>query len=224
MVETIKKRPFVSANFAITADGKISTPQKVASHFTSRLDLERLWRIRKTADAILIGKNTLELDEMTMTIPECELEKQPKRLVVSRGGVFNWKHPLFSAVGGNIHLLATAPDACIQPPAEVEASVSLHYGDLEGFLEICSNKLGIEYLLCEGGAFLFRKLLEVDAIDQLYLTLAGNLLFGGENAPTLTGISQEFFQNSKLFELVEMSPQGNGECFLSYRRIRELKD
>ena len=62
-------RPTIVINFAITADGKVSTVNKDPAHFTSKADLQRLLSIRTKADAILVGRGTLEADQMSMTIP-----------------------------------------------------------------------------------------------------------------------------------------------------------
>ena len=43
-------RPTVLINFAISADGKISTVNKDPAHFTSTRDLQRLLKIRGRAD------------------------------------------------------------------------------------------------------------------------------------------------------------------------------
>jgi len=95
-------------NFAISADGKIATKQGGASKFTSRKDLERLWDIRNKADAIMVGRGTLEADNMSITVPEeLSLSKQPLRLIVSRQGDFNFDLPVFHKKGGAIHLLST---------------------------------------------------------------------------------------------------------------------
>jgi len=56
-------------NFALTADGKISTTSKSPAHFTSKADLDRLHEIRSQADAILVGRGTLEADQMSLTTP-----------------------------------------------------------------------------------------------------------------------------------------------------------
>ena len=49
----------------------------------------------------------------------------------------------------------------------------------------------VRSVACEGGATLFRALLELDLVDQLNLTIAP-YLFGGRDAPTLTGLSKNF--------------------------------
>jgi dihydropteroate synthase len=63
----------VVVNLAITADGKISTTEKSPSHFTSKKDLQRLMEIRTQADAILVGRGTLEADQMSMAM--CDFQK-----------------------------------------------------------------------------------------------------------------------------------------------------
>ena len=62
-------RPTVLINFAISADGKISTVNKDPAHFTSTRDLQRLLKIRGRADALMVGRGTLEADNMSMTSP-----------------------------------------------------------------------------------------------------------------------------------------------------------
>jgi riboflavin biosynthesis pyrimidine reductase len=68
---------------------------------------------------------------------------------------------------------------------------------------------------CEGGATLFRALLARGLVDQLNLTIAP-FLFGGANAPTLTGLSKDFLPASVSCKLTDMRVMGN-ECFLTYR-------
>jgi hypothetical protein len=59
----------------------------------------------------------------------------------------------------------------------------------------------------------------MDAIDEIHLTWAGHTLFGGREAPTISGVPGDFLPASRAYELVEFDPQPEtGECFLSYRR------
>jgi riboflavin biosynthesis pyrimidine reductase len=68
---------------------------------------------------------------------------------------------------------------------------------------------------CEGGAALFRSMLELDLVDQLNLTIAP-YLFGGAKAPTLTGLSTAFLPKSIRCTLTDMRTVAD-ECFLTYR-------
>lgn len=206
-------------NFAITADGKTSTVRKDPAHFTSKADLHRLLLIRKRADAILVGRGTLEADEMSMTIPpEMKPKKQPLRCVVSRSGKFDLDHKLFHSVGGAIHLLVTDPPDDFDPTPLDDAGATVHTGSLADSLHTLHEKHGVETLLCEGGGSLVRALAELGRIDEVNLTWAGHTLFGGAEAPTITGVPGVHLPKSLEFELTTCEPQENGEVFLTYER------
>jgi 2,5-diamino-6-(ribosylamino)-4(3H)-pyrimidinone 5'-phosphate reductase len=200
-------RIFISINFAISADGKISSVAKRPSGWTSKEDHVRLLELRKGADALLVGRGTLEKDRMTMKAPG-----DPLRCVVSRGGRFDPAHPLFHTPGGPIHLLVTEGDA-----PEI-GGAKVHTGSLAAFLETLAG-LGVRRIHCEGGGELVFALAELDVIDEIHLTWAGHTLFGGREAPTLSGIPGDFLPASREYELTEFDPRPEtGECFLSYRR------
>lgn len=203
------EKPWISVNFAISADGKISSVHKRASGWTSPADHKRLLKLRSAADAILVGRGTLIADRMTMTAPQSD--KQPLRCIVSRSGTLDPELPIFKKEGGNIHLCVTE-EHMVEIPG-----VTVHHASLEEFLRTLTTDLGVKHLHCEGGGELVRTLAGLGAIDEFHLTLAGHTLFGGLSAPTVTGIPSEFLGRSLNFEISHFEPQGN-ECFLSYRR------
>ena len=82
-------------------------------------------------------------------------------------------------------------------------------------LEQLRSEYRVGSVACEGGATLFRALLEEDLVDQLNLTIAP-YLFGGADAPTLTGLSKDFLPRSIRCSLTDMRTVGE-ECFLTYR-------
>ena len=206
------QRPRISTNLAISADGKISSPGHAPSGWTSAGDKRRFRALRENADAILVGRGTLDSDRMTMTGPN-----NPLRCIVSRNGKLDPDHPIFSAPGGAIHLLVTGG-----PPPEVPAGVTVHTGDLSGFIAGLATHHRVEHLHCEGGGELIRELAALDLIDEFHATLAGHILFGGRDAPTATGTSHEFLPATRHFKIshFEAHPE-SGECFVSYTRHRE---
>jgi len=203
-------------NFAISADGKIGTKQKDASKFTSQKDLERLWAIRMRADALMVGRGTLEADHMSMTIPEhCHPDRQPLRLIISRQGQFDLSHKVFHTPhGGAIHLLGTEQ----APSAELEG-VTTHHQSLASFLTHCEQQLGIQTLLCEGGGELVRSLAELGVISEINLTIAGHTLIGGAEAPGILGNVMSHLPASQHFQITHFEPLETGECFLTYQRV-----
>ena len=205
-------RPRISCNLAISADGKISSPEHRPANWTSAADHDRLQALRRPAQALMVGRGTAETDRMTMTVPGAD--PQPLRCIVSRHADLSPDHPVFHRPGGDIHLLATESP---KTPPGIPATV--HHQDLTGFLETLYSEYVVEHLHCEGGGQLIRALAGIDAIDDLFLTLAGHTLLGGAGSPTLTGVPGEFLDASRPFELCECLPQPeSGECFLHYRR------
>lgn len=199
--------PQISINLALSADGKISSVARRPSGWTSQEDHARLLELRKGADALLVGRGTLEADRMTM-----KALGDPWRCVVSRSGRFDPAHPLFHSPGGPVHLLVTDGE-----PPEIPGA-AVHAGSLAGFLETLAAG-GIRRVHCEGGGELVFALAELDAIDEIHLTLAGHTLFGGRDAPTLGGVPGGFLPATREYELTGFEPQlESGECFLSYRR------
>jgi riboflavin biosynthesis pyrimidine reductase len=87
--------------------------------------------------------------------------------------------------------------------------------DLAWMLQQLQTDYGVRTVACEGGAALFRSMLELDLIDQLNLTIAP-FLFGGGGAPTLTGTGDAFLPKSIRFSLEAMRVVGD-ECFLTYK-------
>jgi 2,5-diamino-6-(ribosylamino)-4(3H)-pyrimidinone 5'-phosphate reductase len=87
--------------------------------------------------------------------------------------------------------------------------------DLASMLQQLRRDYKVRYVACEGGAELFRSLLEKGLVDQLNLTIAP-LMFGGADAPTLTGLRRDFLPASVHCSLEEMHTVGE-ECFLTYR-------
>jgi len=205
-------RPRISTNLAISADGKISPTPPRPSGWTSRDDHARLLELRANADAILVGRGTLEYDRMTLTVPN--RAKQPLRCIVSRSGKIDPSLPVFAKPGGDIHLLVTG-----DYDGSSNSKVTVHRQTLLEFLHTLAVEYHVHQLHCEGGGQLIRALAELDVIDEFHLTLAGHTLFGGFAANTATGIPAQYLPQSLAFEITRFEPRA-GECFLSYTRRR----
>jgi 2,5-diamino-6-(ribosylamino)-4(3H)-pyrimidinone 5'-phosphate reductase len=207
-------RPHISLNLALSADGKISDPISRPSGWTSHLDHSRLLQLRHGADGLLVGRRTWLADQMTMRVPDSS--RQPLRCIVTSNGDLDPLHPLFHTPGGDIHVLCTESLPSLPHPENIQ----FHSGSLDSFLTTLHEAHHVRTLHCEGGGFLVRELLRIHAVDTIYLTVAGHILFGGQNAPTLSGIpNAEFLSPANRFTLEAFEPHtSTAECFLTYRR------
>ena len=202
----------IMINFALSADGKVSTRAKTPAHFTSRQDLDRLHEIRKRTDAILVGRNTLEADQMTMTVPDLPNEKQPWRCVITEKGHLDLQHPLFQSEGGLRHIVTSSTADLSSFPAII------HQLGLIEWLHWLEHESEIETLLCEGGGALVKNLFELDVVDTIHLTLASHSIFGGHDAPGIAGLPGDYLPASRHYRLDKLEEGTEGEYFLTYQK------
>jgi riboflavin-specific deaminase-like protein len=216
------------ATFAMTVDGKITTRNFSPVDFTSREDKLHLFRQRALGDAVLIGHTTVERDNVKLGLPQEELRKArikrgqtpyPLRVIVSNEGKIDSRLKIFQSDIAPVVIFSTTRmpgkyRCALMEKATLHLSNSRHV-DLAGMLQKLRSEYKVRAVACEGGATLFRSLLEQGLVDQLNLTIAP-YLFGGADAPTLTGLSKEFLPKSVRCSLLDMRVVGD-ECFLTYR-------
>jgi 5-amino-6-(5-phosphoribosylamino)uracil reductase len=218
----------VSATFAMTVDGKITTRDFTPVDFTSREDKHHLFRQRAMADAVIVGHTTLKRDNVRLGISEDLRQERikrgqtpaPLRVIVSNEGKIDSQLKIFSSGASAVLIFSTK-----RMPREVRAALcekkaELHLKDTEAvdlreILRTLARDYKVRRVAFEGGPTLFRSMLERGLIDELNLTIAP-YLFGGAEAPTLTGLSKEFFPSSVHCVLKTMRVVGD-ECFLTYR-------
>jgi riboflavin-specific deaminase-like protein len=212
----------------MTVDGKITTRNFSPVDFTSREDKTHLLRHRALGDAVLIGHSTLKHDNVRLGVPDPKMRESrvargqppyPLRVIVSNEGRIDASLKIFQVDISPIVIFSTTRmPKRYQKALRSKAIVHLsdeRTVDLAWMLQQLRRDYAVRFVACEGGATLFRALLEKDLVDQLNLTIAP-YLFGGANAPTLTGLSKEFLPHSVRCSLSEMRVVGE-ECFLTYR-------
>ena len=228
----VLRRPFVTATFAMTVDGKITTRTFSPVDFTSREDKLHLFRQRALADAVLVGHSTLKRDNVRLGLPKTDLCKArmkrgqtpyPVRVIVSDKGKIDNRLNIFQSDISPILIFSTRRmprkyQEALKKKATLHLSKAEHV-NLAAMLHTLRNRYKIRTVACEGGPTLFRSLLERSLVDRLNLTIAP-YIFGGAKAPTLTGLSKEFLPASVHCSLIDMRVIDE-ECFLTYRIKRK---
>jgi riboflavin-specific deaminase-like protein len=224
-----RDRPLVIVNFALTADGKISTRRRTPSLFSSSRDKRTLLAIRAGAGAVLVGRMTVLSDAMTMGLPDAILRAQrvargqsayPLRVIVSNSGRLNLRLRVFRTKAGTIHIFTSTQMSKSAERALIArgAIVHRHVGravQLPRMLRQLRRDHRVRALVCEGGAALFRSLLEQDLVDRLHVTICPTI-FGGRGAPTLTGLPGAFLPSAVKLRTIAQTVSPEGECFLEF--------
>lgn len=84
----VTRQPWVIAKAGMSLDGRIARPPGEGQWLTSEASRQDAMHLRKEVDAILIGANTLRVDNPRLTIrglPEAAAKPQPWRIVLTRG-------------------------------------------------------------------------------------------------------------------------------------------
>ena len=187
-------RPYVIANFAATADGRIALGGR-SGPIGDDGDLEMFRRLRTQADALLVGTGTLRTEEYgrVMRNPALRAHREaiglapdPPLVIVSRSGDLPLGIPLFADPASRV-IVFTHPEV---PDPDVAAQVELVRMDraqltVTAALRALRAEHGIRSVLSEGGPTLLGAMLHEGLVDELFLTVAPQLAGGGTD-PTLT--------------------------------------
>jgi riboflavin-specific deaminase-like protein len=220
-------RPRIILNFAITADGKVSTTKHTPSGFTSAFDKHRLLEIRSLGDALMVGKNTLQIDRMSMGLPDEKLRRAriqrgqseyPIRVVISNSGELSVDWNIFRHWFSPILIYSTKRMSAVNQ-TELQTRAELHLSahdqvNIEEVLHDLYENHQVRTLVCEGGPQLAKAFAELDFVDELFLTIAP-ILFGGTDAPGILGKPGDFLPFTRVYRLESTKVEAD-ECYLHY--------
>ena len=225
------KLPFVFANLAMTADGKIATANRAAHSFGSAHDLAHLYELRATADAILCGARTVEISNATLGNGgekhrrrrlKNGLAEYPLRVIVSGGGTIDPNAGIFQTHFSPIIILTTqrTPQQKLGQLRELAGEVKVFGGtevDFRAALRWLRKQFGVKRLLCEGGGGVNDGLIRAGLLAELHLTICP-IIFGGRDAPTLAdGLGFQTLADAEKFKLTSIRRK-KAELFTVFSR------
>jgi 2,5-diamino-6-(ribosylamino)-4(3H)-pyrimidinone 5'-phosphate reductase len=183
----VQFRPYVILSAAISLDGKMAT-KTGDSRLSSKKDLFRLHELRSSVDAILIGKNTMMIDDPYLTVRHAK-GKNPIRIILDSSG----------EIKSNSKIIQT----CRKIPTIIAVSEKIseknifrlqRYGlevikcghkrvNIKQLLSVLKKK-NIKKLLVEGGGETNWSFFKDGLVDEIIVTLTPYIL-GGKNAISL---------------------------------------
>ncbi len=190
------ERPFVFINAAMSADGKISTVERVQTRISGRGDRDRVDALKAGSDAIMVGIGTVLADNPSLTVKskkrredrkQAERDENPIRIVVDSRA----RTPIDAEIlnkGSGKRIIAISKRAIIADEDRLSEKAEImvcgrEEVDLKKLLDLLLPR-GVKRLMVEGGATLNWSLVSQGLVDEIYIYL-GNIIIGGEHAPTL---------------------------------------
>jgi riboflavin-specific deaminase-like protein len=229
------KLPFVLVNMAMTADGKIATANRAIHSFGSRRDLEHLYELRATSDAVMSGARTIEISQAVLGTGgekfrrlrlKHRLAKYHLRVVVSGSGSINPRAMIFTERFSPVIVLTTARVSKaklkrLRTVADEVKICGIREINFAAALRWLGSKWGVRRLLCEGGGELNDALFRAGLVDELHLTICPKI-FGGRRAPTIAE-GEGFHRLAKALPLeLQSSKRVGSEVFAVFQRKRQL--
>jgi 2,5-diamino-6-(ribosylamino)-4(3H)-pyrimidinone 5'-phosphate reductase len=181
-----KSRPYVIVSAAISIDGKLAT-RTGRSNLSSKKDLIRVHKLRNTVDAILVGRNTINIDDPLLTVRYVK-GKNPIRIILDSMGSISPKSRVIETAKKIPTILVVSENA----PRIVERFIAkgvevIRCGknkiDLKKLLEILGKK-EIKRILVEGGGTTNWYFFKEKLVNEISLTVTPYVL-GGSTAISL---------------------------------------
>ena len=185
-----KKQPFVAAKFAMTLDGKIATGTGDSKWISCPLSREYAHVLRTTYAAILVGGNTVRIDNPELT---CRLVagRNPVRIILTNSFNLPLDSKVFLADGVPTIIITTSGNENYEefkkiPNIEV---VELPSKDgkviLTELLDFLAQR-DLTSVLVEGGSEIHAGFLQAGLVDKVYTIIAPKII-GGSTAKSPVG-------------------------------------
>jgi 2,5-diamino-6-(ribosylamino)-4(3H)-pyrimidinone 5'-phosphate reductase len=211
MLSSKNKKPYVILNSAMTLDGKMAT-KKGSSEISGKEDMIRVHELRKEVDAIMVGINTVIVDDPKLTVHKipADNEDNPLRVVIDSKA----RTPLSSRI-----LNLDAPTVVVVTESanserlkmlneRVEVIVcGKESVDLDALMEKLARR-DIKTLMLEGGSTLNYSMLIGGLVSEMRVCIAP-MIAGGKDAKTLAdGEGVNYMKDAVKLKLKKMYALG----------------
>lgn len=230
------KLPFVFVNMAMSADGKIATANRAVSSFGSARDHENLLKLRATADAVMCGARTADLNDINLGPGGKRFQRLRRkrglaefnlRILVSGSGTINpnaevFKHSFSPIIVLTTERMSTSARRQLLARASEVIVCGRREIDFPAVLKWLRQERKVKRLLCEGGGELNDALFRAGLVDELHLTVCPKI-FGGRTAPSIAdGLGFPSLAAAARFQLKSSRRVGD-EMFLVFERQRPAR-
>lgn len=211
-------RPRVILSAAVSLDGKIATKNK-DSTLSSKQDKIRFHKLRAKVDAILVGINTVKIDDPLLTVRYTK-GKNPIRVILDSSGVISTKSKIIKTCHAIPTIIAVSQKISKKNLAKLGKYplkiivAGQRKIDAKKLLKIL-QKQNIKTILLEGGGTLNWEFIHKGLVDELIVTITPYVV-GGKDATTLVeGDGFSKIANSQKLKLQSITRQKN-EIVLYY--------
>jgi diaminohydroxyphosphoribosylaminopyrimidine deaminase/5-amino-6-(5-phosphoribosylamino)uracil reductase len=192
--------PFVIAKCGMSLDGRLTRPKREGRWITSAAARKHAQRLRSESDAILVGAETVRIDNPRLTVRDVHHFRQPMRVVMTRSGKLPGRARIFT---------------------DRQAKNSLVYRN-EPLAAILADlgKKNVVSVTIEGGGSVLGHALDQRLIDKVQIYIAPILTGGG--VPAFAGDGARSTSESARLDRIGFERIGPDLCVTGYPRYATL--
>jgi len=209
----------------MSVDGKIAS-RSGESRLSCPFDKKRLHELRAMSDGVMVGANTVKIDDPLLTPRLVQVEKPPARIVVDGKLTLTPTYRVFKVKDAPTYLITSSktPESKLRKFEDIGVNViKAPEKDGEVNLNYALSELygkGIKHILVEGGGNLIWSLLKQNLIDEFRVTISP-FIIGGKAA--VTPVEGEGFTNLGSWVRLELLNYFLCECGQEIHLVYRVK-
>ncbi|MBM3896733.1 MAG: 2,5-diamino-6-(ribosylamino)-4(3H)-pyrimidinone 5'-phosphate reductase [Thaumarchaeota archaeon] len=216
-------RPYVILSAAASLDGKIAT-KSGDSRFSSTKDKARVYRLRATVDAILVGKNTVKRDDPILTVHQVK-GKNPIRIILDSRATISTKSRIIKTCNKIPTIIAVSKKASnknLEKLQKFPLRIIVSGNNIVNIKKLLKTlwKLKIKKILVEGGGTVNWEFVNQNLFDEIIVTVTPFLVGGDDSVSIIKGKGFSKITKSRKLRLKKILRLKN-EVVLHYTKSRQ---
>lgn len=209
---------FILAQVGQSLDGRVATPSGDARDVSGPDGLAHLHRCRALVDAVIVGENTVSVDNPRLSVRIVE-GPDPVRVVIDCHAKLTGEEGLFRDGGSDV-IVFQSTEAPVRPLGNAKiiqikpSPVGLHPRDILRALE----DLGLRRILVEGGAKTIARFIDADLVDHLHVAVSPIIIGSGPTGISLPPIDRLSNAHRPMANVYNLGSDILFDCMLKKQR------
>jgi diaminohydroxyphosphoribosylaminopyrimidine deaminase/5-amino-6-(5-phosphoribosylamino)uracil reductase len=189
-------RPYVALKLAVSLDGMVAPRPGIREFLSGQEELRFVRDLRVAYDAVLVGSNTVRVDDPLLTVRPPHLRLRPfVRVIACRTETIDESSRVFETVDNYNRTIVLVPAGrrdCFENLERIADVISVgepgaHDLDVNAAFGAL-HAAGVTSVLCEGGPALAGAMLKTGVVDRFYWLVAPRLLSNDLAVPSVRGV------------------------------------
>lgn len=218
------RRPFVITKCAATLDGQIATRTGDSKWVTSAESRKYVHRLRHLCDGIMVGINTVAIDDPSLTTRLEDVEcMDPVRVILDTHLSISENAKLLELESHSDTIIITGDLFCSDKKKRIEkkgarvieTATKNDLIDLDALMDYLGS-LNITSLLIEGGGMVIASAFRAGIVDKVNFFYGSRILGGNDGKPVCKGSGPDLMKDSIQVDNIDVIKFGNDVLIEGY--------